>query len=750
MRLIKCFQKNSAWYKSAVTGSTPVGILWHDTGAGNPTIRRYVQPHETDANYAEMIKLLGKNAYGNDWNHKYTEIGLNGWIGKLADGSVASIQAGPWDMVPWGCGGGSYGSLNGKLNGSYVGKHWLQFEICDDGYSNKSYFETAYKEAVELSAYWCIRFNIDPNGTINFGGIKVPTIVCHSDSHSLGFGSNHGDVYLWFGKQGLSKNMKKVRADITAKITEMRKTMIIGTVSPAKLTIRAGAGTDYADIDYYYANDVVVITEKKSVNSDVWGKTPEGWVNMKYINTDNTIATPVVPEVPEIADSAAVSFYVGDLVAIKSGATYSTGKQVPDWVRNLKWYVDAVDGNRIIINKSEDGKYAIKSPIEAKYLTLIKSAKPVEKPATLQDGDRITLTTTKYSNGKDIPDWVLNSVLYYRGEASKTEAKFSVLKTGDITGKVLKDNIKAYEASTTPPAVVTPPVEPTEPPTNQEEQKPVEIPDSEKDPVYTIRRPIIGQVSKFTDYRKMVDFIKQNNLDFDENIARAFYEIAPIYNIDPSHAICQSILETGWFKFKGSSVSPEQHNYCGLGATGGGVAGAKFDTIEAGVEAQCQHLFAYGCKEPLPANRTLYDPRFKLVTRGIATIWEELAGRWAAAYTDKKYSSIYEASLHEATYGQLILALQKQFEAFEWTAPVEPETPPEVEIELPSEPNEAEPSVSQPEQPPVVENQDNNLGAENSNTNNEAQDEQTANVFVQIINLIKLILETIKKFINKE
>lgn len=45
------------------------GILWHSTGSNNPYIKRYVQPHETDANYDEMIALLGKNQYGNDWNH---------------------------------------------------------------------------------------------------------------------------------------------------------------------------------------------------------------------------------------------------------------------------------------------------------------------------------------------------------------------------------------------------------------------------------------------------------------------------------------------------------------------------------------------------------------------------------------------------------------------------------------------------------------------------------------------------------
>jgi hypothetical protein len=70
---------------------TVKGVLWHSTGANNPTLKRYVQPGDNDANRAEMLKLLGKNSNGNDWNHISVEAGLNAWIGELADGTVTSI-----------------------------------------------------------------------------------------------------------------------------------------------------------------------------------------------------------------------------------------------------------------------------------------------------------------------------------------------------------------------------------------------------------------------------------------------------------------------------------------------------------------------------------------------------------------------------------------------------------------------------------------------------------------------------------
>lgn len=216
MNLIKCYQTTSDWYKGALRNSTPVGILWHDTAGGNPQLKRYVQPSDDAKDKEEMLKLLGKNKYGNDWNHSSRTAGLNAWIGQLADGSLATIQAGDWSVHPWGCGGGSKGSCNGYIIDAagkrWVNRHWIQFEICDDGYKDESYFKKAYKEAVEFTAYICQLFNIDPNGTVEFNGVKVPTILCHADSHKLALGGNHGDIYSWFNKFGY--DMDNVRADV--------------------------------------------------------------------------------------------------------------------------------------------------------------------------------------------------------------------------------------------------------------------------------------------------------------------------------------------------------------------------------------------------------------------------------------------------------------------------------------------------------------------------------------------------------
>ena len=213
-----CMMTNSTCYKK--TGRMAVkGILWHSTGANNPWLKRYVQPSDNASDKAELLTKLGKNQYKNDWNHISVEAGLNAWIGKLANGTVATVQTMPWDYRPWGCGSGSRGSCN---NG------WIQFEICEDALTDKAYFEAVYKEACELTAYLCKMFSLNPKDSVSFNGVSVPVILCHQDSYKLGLGSNHGDVYNWFNRYG--KTMDNVRNDVAALMTNS------GIIIPSQTT----------------------------------------------------------------------------------------------------------------------------------------------------------------------------------------------------------------------------------------------------------------------------------------------------------------------------------------------------------------------------------------------------------------------------------------------------------------------------------------------------------------------------------
>ena len=87
----------------------------------------------------------------------------------------------------------------------------------------------------------------------------------------------------------------------------------------------------------------------------------------------------------------------GDIVKIASNATYYSGKTIPTWVKAKNWVVREVSGDRAVIDKSEDGKNAICSPISTKYLTVVKTASTAAWTPTI--GDIVTFNgNTHYSS----------------------------------------------------------------------------------------------------------------------------------------------------------------------------------------------------------------------------------------------------------------------------------------------------------------------------------------------------------------
>lgn len=103
-------------------------------------------------------------------------------------------------------------------------------------------------------------------------------------------------------------------------------------------------------------------------------------------------------------------------------------------------------------------------------------------------------------------------------------------------------------------------------------------------------------------------------------------------------AIFQSCLETGWFWNNSGpfDVKKEQHNFAGLGATGGGVPGDSFPDALTGIRAQLQDL-ALRCDTFLP-KESIISPyakkQYETISNRHSKHWEDLSGTWAA---DKNY-----------------------------------------------------------------------------------------------------------------
>ena len=116
----QCIMTHSTCYLHSEPLKEVKGILWHDCGCNNTWLCRFVQPYEGDKDYDAKMEKLGKNWYGNDWNHAYKRAGVNFFIGKFKDGSIGTVQVLPDKYRPWGCGTGSRGTCNDG---------WLQFEV---------------------------------------------------------------------------------------------------------------------------------------------------------------------------------------------------------------------------------------------------------------------------------------------------------------------------------------------------------------------------------------------------------------------------------------------------------------------------------------------------------------------------------------------------------------------------------------------------------------------------------------------
>jgi len=191
MNLRKLIFTNNACFKAGKT-ITPKGIMVHSTGANNPWLKRYVGPDDG---------LLGKNQYNNHWNQEKPggrQVCVHAFIGRLADGTIATYQTLPWNHRGWHAGG--------KANDTHI-----SFEICEDGLSDSTYFNKVYREAVELCVHLCKLY-----------GLTEKNILCHSEGYKQGIASNHADVMHWFPKHG--KSMDTFRADVKRLLTESETT----------------------------------------------------------------------------------------------------------------------------------------------------------------------------------------------------------------------------------------------------------------------------------------------------------------------------------------------------------------------------------------------------------------------------------------------------------------------------------------------------------------------------------------------
>lgn len=124
-------------------------------------------------------------------------------------------------------------------------------------------------------------------------------------------------------------------------------------------------------------------------------------------------------------------------------------------------------------------------------------------------------------------------------------------------------------------------------------------------------------------------------------VVEAFNQYGQVFDLPAVLAFGQSCHETNGLAFTGD-VAPAQHNYGGIGTTGGGVAGASWPTVADGVIGFYCHLatYVFGSVEHWPAaaqhyRTDYYNPRYEAVTGNdwlsgqVHVVGDFVNGRWA-------------------------------------------------------------------------------------------------------------------------
>ena len=205
MNLIQNYLTQSGCYKAG-KHITVKGLMIHSVGCPQPK--------------ADVFMKNWNRADANACVHAIVE----------PDGDVYQLL--PWEHRGWHCGGGANNTHIGvemtePATIRYTGgSNWTE---TGDGENTKNHVLATYKYAVELFAYLCSQYNLDP--------LADGVVISHSEGCRRGIASNHGDVEHLWSKFGLT--MEQFRKDI--------KTAMKGGSAADSLTAIMGKAKAAAD-----------------------------------------------------------------------------------------------------------------------------------------------------------------------------------------------------------------------------------------------------------------------------------------------------------------------------------------------------------------------------------------------------------------------------------------------------------------------------------------------------------------------
>ena len=180
MNLIQSICTKSDCYKAEKTINVK-GLMIHSVGCPQPKAQPFI----------------------NNWNKP----GAKACVHAIVEPAGDVYQLLPWNHRGWHGGGAS--------NNTHIGVEMTEpdtiryvggssWEETGDGEKTKAHVLATYKHAVELFAFLCNMFSLDP--------LADGVILSHSEGHKRGIASNHGDVEHLWRKFGLT--MAQFRQDV--------------------------------------------------------------------------------------------------------------------------------------------------------------------------------------------------------------------------------------------------------------------------------------------------------------------------------------------------------------------------------------------------------------------------------------------------------------------------------------------------------------------------------------------------------
>ena len=201
MQITESFLTNNENYQTKRT-ITPRGIMIHSVGVPQPDPQVFVRT----------------------WNvprPNGRQVGMHAFLG--AEGKV--FQTLPWNHRAWHCGGSG--------NDTHIGIEMTEPStirytsgsnfVNNDPEATRKHVMATYATAVELFAFLCREFNLNPLGS----GV----IISHSEGHRRGIASNHGDVeHIW---NRFALTMERFRIDVSLEMDRQTEPPVRSAIPPA-------------------------------------------------------------------------------------------------------------------------------------------------------------------------------------------------------------------------------------------------------------------------------------------------------------------------------------------------------------------------------------------------------------------------------------------------------------------------------------------------------------------------------------